>query len=125
MEKGVEVMPRHVYVSVWDEATTQVQEERACSVLVSAIGGDKQFLWSPAGASLAAPPLRHAGGSGLRFFIFFLEWFQRKAIGITGMPPGVFDSLNASSLAQTELNSKIPSVASDFSLGCAFVFPNV
>lgn len=51
-EKGVEVMPRHVYVSVWDEA-------------------------------------------------------------------------NASSLAQTELNSKIPSVASDFSLGSAFVFPNV
>lgn len=70
-EKGVEVMPRHVYVSVWDEATTQVREGRACSVLVSAIGGDEQFLWSPAGASLAAPPPRHAGGSGLRLFLVF------------------------------------------------------
>lgn len=73
-------MPRHVYVSVWDEATTQVREERACSVSVSAIGGDKQFLRSPAGASLAAPPLRHAGASGLRFFfVVFFRMVPKKS----------------------------------------------
>lgn len=44
---------------------TRVGEKRACFVLASAIGSDKQFLWSPAGASPAAPPLRQDEGSGL------------------------------------------------------------
>lgn len=44
----LEVMPRLVHGSACDEAT---------SLLVSAIGGDKQFLWSPAGA----PPIRLDG----------------------------------------------------------------
>lgn len=47
----------------------RVWEERACFVLASAIESDKQFLWSPAGASPAAPPLRQDEGSGVHFFL--------------------------------------------------------
>lgn len=64
--RRVEVMPRHVYGSVWDEATCGFEKKGLLRISLCD-RGDKQFLWSSAGASLAAPPLKQDGGSGVPF----------------------------------------------------------